>query len=818
MESGSPAYPDKGSTKLNMDISQKIAERLFCANKTNTIQNNPAGVLECLRKMGSEALTDVNAAMQPLSSVLYIPQYGNELVPMDPQKALQNNNFTCNDLLIGNTNDEGSYQLTTLNPAVYGFFGDLNPAINKTLGEKEMKRMLYAFPDRDKVVQHYLPDSLPNDAYETIREKVYTSFGDISIVCPVTFYAEQCAKTGGNVYKYVWNHRPTKSVWFPWMGVAHGNEVEFVFGTPFLHSFYYRQDEINLSKTVIDIWSSFAKNGGFHPMERIPHEGQSTYVFQILLISCITLYFFERAKCEPVVDVGKTQIVGRSVYSGKSIVNQFLAVPYAEPPIGQLRFKKPVARKVLPSLYYALNNPPVCWQKSMYPFPWYDPSPLKDENCLYLNIWSPENASPTNKKAVIYFIHGGGFRFGSIMQKAYFGAPLAAHGDLIVVTVNYRLGAFGFLTADTEDAPGNVGLYDILEGLKWVNKYIEAFGGDTSRITLAGQGAGSSAAALLSTSPLAKGLFQRVIMESGSPSYPGNGTIELNLDIGQMVAERLFCASETQTIQNSPAKVLKCLRNVTAESLADVTEAMHPLSSVLFIPQFGGELLPNDPQKALQNGNFTCNDLLIGNTNDEGSYQLTTHHPDVYGFFGALNPTINKTLGKEEIKRKFQAFPDYEKVVQHYLPDSLPNDAYETIRKNVYTSFGDASIVCPVMFYAEQCAKTGGNVYKYVWNHRPTKSVWFPWMGVVHGTEVEFVFGTPLLHPFHYTSDEVDLSKKIIDIWSSFAKNGKPDISWPEFSKENPHVKVLGPGLNDFENQTGFHRENCNFFRHYFGF
>ncbi|GBM91030.1 Acetylcholinesterase, partial [Araneus ventricosus] len=121
--------------------------------------------------------------------------------------------------------------------------------------------MLYEFPHRDAVAEHYLPDSLPDDAHDTIRKQVYTSFGDASIVCPSTFYAERCAKTGGNVYKYVWNHRPTITVWFPWMGAVHATELEFVFGTPLLHSFHYKPDEVNLSRTIINIWSSFAKNG-----------------------------------------------------------------------------------------------------------------------------------------------------------------------------------------------------------------------------------------------------------------------------------------------------------------------------------------------------------------------------------------------------------------------------------------------------------------------------------------------------------------------------------------------------------------------------
>ncbi|KAF8770247.1 acetylcholinesterase-1-like isoform X2 [Argiope bruennichi] len=545
---------------------------------------------------------------------------------------------------------------------------------------------------------------------------------------------------------------------------------------------------------------------------------QSTGAFRILLISCFTLYFFGKADCSSVVNVGETQIVGQTVYAGERIVNQFLAVPYAEAPTGSLRFKKPVPRRYLPDLYYAFNQPPACWQKSMYPFPWYDASPYKDEDCLYLNIWVPEHASSTNKKAVIYFIHGGGFRFGSIRQSDYNAAGLAAHGDVVVVTVNYRVGSFGFLTSGTEDAPGNIGLYDILEGLKWVNKNIEAFGGDSSRITLAGQGAGSTAAGILTTSPLAEGLFQRVIMESGSPAYPDKDSIKTNLDISQKVAERLYCANRTHTIQTNPDEVLKCLRSVSPQMLTDVTASMHPLSSELYIPQFGGELLPQDPLKAIQKENFTCTDLLIGNTRDEGSYILTTQYPTVYGFFGALVPSINKTLGKRQIKGILSEFNDRNAIAQHYLPESLPENEDGTVRTQVYTALGDATVVCPEMFYAEQCAKMGGDVYYYIWNHRPTNSVWFPWMGVAHGTEVEFVFGLPLLHPYTFLPDEATLSKNIIDIWASFARDGRPNILWPEYSKQNPRVKVLGAGANQQTDQNGFHQENCNFFRSYFGF
>ncbi|KAG8195660.1 hypothetical protein JTE90_003805 [Oedothorax gibbosus] len=141
---------------------------------------------------------------------------------------------------------------------------------------------------------------------------------------------------------------------------------------------------------------------------------------------------------------------------------------------------------------------------SNYPFPSYDCG-TKSEDCLYLNIWTPDTANSGNMKAVIYWIHGGGFRFGGIQEPRYFGAALAALGEVVVVTVNYHLGSFGFLTSGTDDAPGNVGLWDILEGLKWINKNIAAFGGDKDKITIGGESAAADAVGLLSVSPLAQG-------------------------------------------------------------------------------------------------------------------------------------------------------------------------------------------------------------------------------------------------------------------------------------------------------------------------
>ncbi|KAF8770251.1 Acetylcholinesterase-1 like protein [Argiope bruennichi] len=164
----------------------------------------------------------------------------------------------------------------------------------------------------------------------------------------------------------------------------------------------------------------------------------------------------------PVVNLKKSQIFGRTIEFDGYRVNEYLGIRYAQPPVGSLRFQRTKKLRFVPSQFKALNIPPACLQYSESPYPWYVNGLYKSEDCLFLNIWTPVDASPSNQKAVLFWIHGGGFRFGSIQDQLYNGVPLAGIGDIIVVTVNYRLGAFGFLTTGTKEAPGNAGLWDIL--------------------------------------------------------------------------------------------------------------------------------------------------------------------------------------------------------------------------------------------------------------------------------------------------------------------------------------------------------------------
>jgi carboxylesterase type B len=189
------------------------------------------------------------------------------------------------------------------------------------------------------------------------------------------------------------------------------------------------------------------------------------------------------------VTIKPKQFNGLSKQIDGQNVNIFLGIPYAKPPVGELRFKKPVAINQYHEPVNALKWPNPCQQSMLLQnlMPFINNTNFS-EDCLYLNIWSPVESQETENglKPVLFWIHGGGYYFGSSNWDQTDGEVLAAKGDVVVVTINYRLGQFGFLYTGTDDAPGNIGLWDQAMALKWVNENIIYFGGDPNQITLIG--------------------------------------------------------------------------------------------------------------------------------------------------------------------------------------------------------------------------------------------------------------------------------------------------------------------------------------------
>ncbi|GBN85356.1 Acetylcholinesterase-1 [Araneus ventricosus] len=379
------------------------------------------------------------------------------------------------------------------------------------------------------------------------------------------------------------------------------------------------------------------------------------------------------------------------------------------------------------------------------------------------------------------------------------------------------------------------GLWDILEALNWVNQNIEFFGGDTSRITIAGESAGAITVGYLSISPLGAGLFGHMIMESGSPGMFAQETKPLNLALTELLAEKVGCADDSHSLMDHRKSVTQCLKMVEAGDLERAEFEILPNASQDFLPQYGDELLPKGPRNAVFNGEFRCKKLLIGHNSQEASILLTTSAPEIFGFYGEKNAHINQTVGVELFEKivrnrcpDLQGFPAKSPVpnnpllkdvpglkpdIRHSKLDSLLQNAYNSSLPELYTLLGDLIVVCPDSFYAEKCAENGGDVYSYFFVHRPSPTPWAPWMGVVHFEEVQFVFGKPMLERDLYLESERTLSREMIEMWSNFVKTGKPDDAWPLYSREHPVFRYLGNRNSSKKYGLGPHKQNCDLIR-----
>ncbi|XP_022257792.1 acetylcholinesterase-like [Limulus polyphemus] len=248
----------------------------------------------------------------------------------------------------------------------------------------------------------------------------------------------------------------------------------------------------------------------------------SIILYFILHLELITAINLEKDGSEsPVINTESGLVRGltTNTANGKT-VDVFWGIPYAEPPTGHLRFQRPQHKEPWEGVLNATTKPNSCVQINHVPpenfsgdTSWFIKTPLS-EDCLYLNIWVP-HPQPQNAPVMVW-IHGGGFTSGSSTLDIYDGEILSSEENVIVVSINYRVGSLGFLYFNRSDAPGNVGLFDQLMALEWINKNIVYFGGDSGKVTIFGESAGASSVSLHLLSPLSQGLFNNAIMESGS--------------------------------------------------------------------------------------------------------------------------------------------------------------------------------------------------------------------------------------------------------------------------------------------------------------
>ena len=453
-------------------------------------------------------------------------------------------------------------------------------------------------------------------------------------------------------------------------------------------------------------------------------------------------------------------------------VRAYKGIPYAAPPIGPLRWRPP--EPVAP--WTELRPTHGFGAHSLQGVVWDDidlNGAGGSEDCLYLNIWTPAAPGENARLPIMVWIHGGGFVVGSGAEPRYDGARLAARG-IVVVTVNHRLNALGFLahpelSAESDHrASGAYGMLDLVAALKWVKRNIAAFGGDPDRVTIAGESAGSHAASALMASPLAKGLFARVIGESGA----------------------MFASPSRApaSLEEAEAAGLDFMRKVGAQSLAELRAA--PADAILaaapglgFRPIIDGWFLPRSPAEIFAAGEHSDVPLMAGWNKDEGFNFTLLQGDDAERAYGDLARAI---FGERT-----------EEALRHY-----PDGSRDTAHASARALGGDLVIIHPTWAWIEAQKQTGrADLFRFRFDRAPlTPQGWFGERssrdaGAFHAGELLYVFDNLHAHPWLIDHDDRALAKLASSYWVNFVTNGDPNEPglprWPSYRSEGAPVMTL---------------------------
>ncbi|XP_046342234.1 acetylcholinesterase-like isoform X1 [Haliotis rufescens] len=518
-------------------------------------------------------------------------------------------------------------------------------------------------------------------------------------------------------------------------------------------------------------------------------------------------------------------------------VDVYYGIPYAQPPVGDLRFKLPVQTDRWDDVLDATKKPNTCmqghdtvWGNFSGAMVW-NPNTETSEDCLYLNIWVPKSGrSNSNNKAVFVWIYGGGFYSGSSTLEIYEAKYLAVENDVIVVSMQYRVGALGYLAMGHPQAPGNMGMFDQRMALEWVKRNIESFGGNSRNVTICGESAGAVSVGLHLLSPISRGLFDRAILQSGAPQTKW-ATIPMQEAErrARRLAELLGCDAEATKFE-----VIQCLRNKPAKEfqLHEFTVIGGGVVQFPFIPVIDGSFLVESPEESIRLRRFKKIPLLLGSNSNEGSFFLVYFDKDHFNISTEVNiSNLQYTMIMDQM---FKTYPRHPHRLNDFGMDAIlfqytnwlnPNNQ-TMIRHNIEQAVGDFHFVCSVNELAQAYTSAGQNVYYYRFTHRMSNHPWGDWMGVLHADEINFVFGEPLNRTKRYTAHEKELSKKMMRYWTNFAKTGDPnrgpdEVSlgiWPEYSEKQQYLELnlnllkLDAALNV---GTGPRTKQCAFWKHY---
>ena len=464
----------------------------------------------------------------------------------------------------------------------------------------------------------------------------------------------------------------------------------------------------------------------------------------------------------------------------------FRGIPFARPPTGALRFRAPEPPEPWTGVRLAREFGPSSVQaRGVMMAP---PEPFR-EDCLYLNVYTPRADSA--RRPVFFWIHGGAFAFGAGGEPVYDGGPLAVRGDVVVVTINYRLGALGFSHfPEAERArlgvSSNAGCLDQIAALAWVRDNIHAFGGDPNAVTIAGESAGAYSVAMLLGMPRARGLFHRAIAQSGARLT--RGSADPTLPTRELVRALDLKTERLDALWQLPAERFLAAQQRVAERMAS------PAGTVPFGPVWDGDTLPLPLEQAMANGTCARVPLLIGTNRDE-----------INLFLGAALAKLHESLADAELLPPLRdLIPNasderLRALVEVYRRSRARRQLPHAERALLSAIHSDALWRVPSGRFAEAHRAHQPATFQYLFTYESPAV--HGAMRSCHALELAFVFGTlavPGQAQFAGTGEAVQrLSERMMDAWLAFTRTGDPSVdaptqAWPAYDAERRPTMVFG--------------------------
>ncbi|KAI1287556.1 Acetylcholinesterase-1 [Halotydeus destructor] len=508
---------------------------------------------------------------------------------------------------------------------------------------------------------------------------------------------------------------------------------------------------------------------------RLPNNSYNSVVQAETMRLTASLYIFLIFRAVDCVEVHTKlgTIRGQQLEVDGQRVNQYIGIPFAQPPVGRLRFAKPIAKSPWsPEILDTSQNRTVNCIDSAVQGKRYV------EDCLYLNIWTPGNSDSSKLLPVYMYMFGGGFELKENADYGSNGSYPVRH-DVVLVFPNYRLNAFGFFNANQTDAPGNQGIWDQVMAFKWVADNIEAFGGDADRLTFFGHSAGGTSALIHLLSPVTKHYLSRAIILSGTNAIREPSLI---MDNSLKLASLLNC---------SGSSYVNCLRGLKANKVRQIAITFPKAS---FFPNYGDEIIPLQLMPALrQIGIRKDVPVLTGSTQLE--YQNLFQ--DKCETIANYQSGSGQTLTQADVKACLEAISlnssISDEVMEYYFKDIGCSDS-ATVQTITTKINGHLVFVCPTYFVSQAIARRvdSSNVYSYFLSYGTKKAITIcqnvTWPRPCHGDELHALFGDPFIKPRMYNSTDRPFSTSLIQLWSQFGKTGQPPLvngkQWPAYQEK----------------------------------